>query len=126
VPTIYVNTVYAKPGHEDAVTENYRQMAQFLKTVDGYRGGHMLRERKGAMMEALVALRKSQGEEPPKAQAEHGESGTHFVIVQIWESDEARAKLSRTPGYAPIHQDLVPHLLEAHTHELYEDFSDPH
>jgi heme-degrading monooxygenase HmoA len=119
MPSIYVASIWAKPGEEEAVSDQYRKMAELLKTVDGYKGGHMLRARNGAFIDAVRKVRDLPANNPEE---EHGPEGTNFVIVEIWESDEARAKLSSVPGYAPIHQATVPHLLPQHTHEFYEEF----
>lgn len=116
MPSVYCVTLSAKEGSADAVSDNLRRTATFLKTVPGYRSGHFLRARNGAFMDAVFALK---GTERPAGE-DHDE-GTHFILVEIWESDEARAKLSSVPGYGDLHKDLVQYLLPAHTHEFYED-----
>jgi hypothetical protein len=115
---IYVVSVTAAPGMEDHTEESFKKLGEFLKGVDGYKGGHMLRARNGAFMEALHAFK---GTTPGAAEEGHGE-GTNFIIVEIWENEAARVPLSGLPGYAEIHKDNIKGLLPAHTHEFYRDF----
>ncbi len=115
----YVATVWAKPGHENEVAAFYRDLEPLLKEAPGYRGRQILRARSGTMADAL---RTSMPAGPPAAgHAEPpGPAGTHFVMVERWDSVEQRIAFSRSSGRS---RQLLPHILPEHSHEFYEDIT---
>ena len=114
----YVATVYAKPGHELAVTTFYQDLEPLLRVAKGYRDRTMLRARPGTM-EAEVR-RVTPPEELKGHAHEEGPAGVQFVIVEHWDSVADRVAFSRGASRARS-KDLFPHLLPAHSHEFYED-----
>lgn len=115
----YIATIYAKPGHEEAVTRFYQDMEPLLAAAKGYKGRHILRARPGTL-EAEVRrvtppaqLRAHADEIPPP-------DGVHFVMVEHWDSVADRVAFARGAS-AARGKDLFPHILPQHTHEFYED-----
>ena len=114
---IYVATVLAKKGHEEEVTKFYVDQEEELKAAQGFRGRQILRARTGAMRAAVSKvipaeeMAKHPAEEPP---------GTHFIIVEQWDSSDDKTAYSRQQD-AGRSRSLIPHLLPEHTHEYYED-----
>jgi len=52
--------------------------------------------------------------------ADHGLNGTHFVMIEQWDSVEQRVAFSRGAS-AGRSRNLFQHILPEHTHEIYED-----
>ena len=113
----YIATIWAKPGHEDAVTKFYQDLEPLLRQAPGYRSRRILRARNGA---ALEAVRKVVSAEEVARHAEHQAPGTQFILVEQWDSVDQRVAFSRGAS-ASRGRELFPHILPEHTHEFYED-----
>ena len=88
-----------------------------MKTARGYRGRKILRARTGTM---AAAVRKVVSAEEAARHPEHEAKGTHFVMVEQWDSVDERIAFSRGAA-AGRTRDLIPHILPEHSHEFYED-----
>ena len=117
---IYIATVFAKNGHEDQVAKFYRDQEEVLKEAPGYRGRQILKARAGTMLEAVKKVLSA--EEIARHAEAAGPDGTHFVIIEQWDSVDERMAYSRSVDSGRV-KDLIPHLLPEHTHEYYEDIS---
>ncbi|TDJ46727.1 MAG: hypothetical protein E2O52_04345 [Gammaproteobacteria bacterium] len=115
---IYIATVFAKPGHEADVTKFYQEQEEQLKAARGFRSRQILRARPGTMAEAVKKVLSQ--EEIDRHSEAAGPDGTHFVIVESWDSIDERMTYSRSIDGGRM-QHLIPHLLPEHTHEYYED-----
>lgn len=115
----YIATVWAKPGHENEVTRFYQELEPLMRAAKGYRGRKILRARTGTM---AAAVRKVVTPEESARHAEHAPPGTHFVMVEEWDSVEDRVAFSRGAS-ASRGRELFPHILPDHSHEFYEDVS---
>ena len=113
----YIASVFAKPGHELAVTRFYQDLEQPLKEAPGYRNRRILRARPGTM-EAEV--RRVVPPEQLKGHGHDGPAGVHFIIVEQWDSVTERVAFSRGVSGGRS-KELIPHLLPEHSHEFYED-----
>ncbi|MEO8225594.1 MAG: hypothetical protein ABI661_12390 [Gammaproteobacteria bacterium] len=118
----YVVSVFAKPGHELAVTKFYQDLEPLMREATGFKGRKILRARPGTM-EAEV--RRVTPPEQLKGHAHEGDAhdgpaGVHFVLVEQWDSVADRVAFSQGASKARS-KDLFPHLLPAHSHEFYED-----
>jgi quinol monooxygenase YgiN len=113
----YIATVWAKPGHEQQVTKFYQDLEPLMKQAKGYRGRQILRARPGTM---AAAVRKVVTPEEAARHPEHAPPGTHFVIVEQWDSVDERIAFSRGAA-AGRTKDLIPNILPEHSHEFYED-----
>lgn len=116
---IYVATVWAKPGHEAEVTKFYQELAPLLREAVGYRSRRMLRGKMGTME---AAVRKVATAQELAGHAEHTPPGTHFILIEEWDSVEQRLSFSRNAS-ASRGKDLYPHILPEHTHEFFEDLT---
>lgn len=115
----YIATVWAKPGHEIEVTRFYQDLERLMREAKGYRGRKVLRARTGTM---ATAIRKVVSAEELARHPEPEPKGTHFVMVEQWDSVEDRIAFSRGAS-AGRGKDLFPHILPEHSHEFYEDVS---
>lgn len=117
----YIATIYAKPGHEEAVTRFYQDMEPLLAAARGYKGRHLMRARPGTL-EAEV--RRVTPPEVLKAHAHEtaAPEGVHFVMIEHWDSVADRVAFARGAS-AGRGKDLFPHILPQHTHEFYEDMT---
>jgi len=115
---IYVATVWAKPGSEEAVSTFYRDLEPLMRAAPGFRSRKILRARAGSMAAAVRRLRTAT--EPDHG--DHGPKGTHFVMVEEWDSIEQRLTFSKSAS-AARGKELYQHILPEHSHEFYEDVS---
>jgi quinol monooxygenase YgiN len=113
----YVATVWAKPGHEQEVTRFYQDLEPLMREAKGFRGRQILRARPGTM---AAAVRKVVPAEEAARHAEPEPKGTHFVMVEQWDSVDDRVSFSRGASAGRSKQ-LFPHILPEHSHEFYED-----
>jgi quinol monooxygenase YgiN len=117
----YIATVWAKPGHEESVTRFYQDLEPLLRTAAGFRGRQILRARTGVMVAAVQEMMAAAGRAPGGDHGEgHGPKGTHFILVEQWDSVAERLKFSQSAS-AARGKDLIPHILPEHSHEFYED-----
>jgi quinol monooxygenase YgiN len=114
----YVASLFAKPGHELAVTKFYQDLEPQMREARGFRGRRILRARPGTM-EAEVR-RVTPPEELKGHAHEDGPQGVHLLMVEQWDSVADRVAFSRGLSRARS-MDLFPHLLPQHSHEFYED-----
>lgn len=114
----YIATLSAKPGHENDVTRFYQDLEPLMREAKGYRGRKILRARSGTL---VAAIRKVVTAEEMARHPEPEAKGTHFVMVEQWDSVEDRIAFARSPATAGRSRDLFPHILPEHSHEFYED-----
>jgi quinol monooxygenase YgiN len=114
----YVASLFAKPGHELAVTKLYQDLEPLMREAPGYRGRKILRARPGTM-EAEVR-RVIPPEEFKGHAREDGPAGVHFLMVEQWDSVADRVAFSRSVS-KERNKELFPHMLPQHSHEFYED-----
>ncbi len=115
----YIATVWAKPGHENDVTRFYQGMESLMREAKGYRGRKILRARTGTM---VTAIRKVVSAEELARHPEPAVKGTHFIMVEEWDSVEDRIAFARGIS-ATRGKELFPFILPDHSHEFYEDVS---
>lgn len=111
---IYIATVFSKPGHENHVTEHYRKLEGLLAEAKGFQARQILRATPGTMAGAIRRIL------PPEEMVKHPEKttgGTHFIIIEHWDSVDDRIAFSLGAGRS---KDLIQHLHAQHTHEFYE------
>lgn len=113
----YVASLFAKPGHELAVTRFYQDLEPLMREARGFRGRKILRARPGTM-EAEV--RRVTPPEELKGHAHDRPEGVHLLMVEQWDSVADRVAFSRGVSQAR-NKELFPHLLPQHSHEFYED-----
>ncbi|CAG0938479.1 hypothetical protein GPROT2_00232 [Gammaproteobacteria bacterium] len=113
----YIVTVWAKPGHEQEVTRFYQELEPSMRAAAGYHGRQILRARTGTM---AAAVRKRITPEEAARMPERPPPGTQFILIEKWDSVDARMDFSRGVA-ASRSKELFPHILPEHSHEFYED-----
>ena len=115
----YIATVWAKPGQENDVTRFYQDLEPLMREASGFGGRRILRARAGTFAQAV--RRTMPAGAPASGHAESpGPAGTHFVIIEQWDSVDERIAFSRGAASSRSKQ-LFPHILPEHSHEFYED-----
>lgn len=115
----YVATVWAKPGQENEVTRFYQDLEPLMREAKGFRGRRILRASTGVFAEAI--RRTMPAGAPAGGHAEPRDpAGTHFVMIEQWDSVDERIAFSRGAASGRNKQ-LFPHILPEHSHEFYED-----
>ena len=114
----YVASLFAKPGHELAVSKFYQDLGPLMREARGFRGRKILRARPGTM-EAEVR-RVTPPDELKGHAHEDGPEGVHLLMVEQWDTVADRVAFSRGLSRARS-KELFPHLLPQHSHEFYED-----
>jgi heme-degrading monooxygenase HmoA len=114
----YIATVWAKPGSETEVARFYTELGDQYDNAPGFQGRQILQARTGTMVEAVKRIRTQEELEAHPADAEA--KGTHFIIVEQWDSVDDRINFSRNLDKSRAAK-LFPHLLPEHTHEFYSD-----
>ena len=110
----YIATVFSKPGHEAEVMEHYEKLELQLAEAKGFQGRQIFRAMPGTMAGAIRKVL------PPQEMAKHperGTEGTHFVVIEQWDSVDERVAFSLGAGRS---KGLIQHLHASHTHEFYE------
>jgi quinol monooxygenase YgiN len=117
----FIATVTAKTGHEPQVAEFYLSLGDALKATPGFTGRKIYQAKSGTM---LAAVRAGMTEEQRAKldAAGHEDVGTRFILIESWDSVDARMAFSRGAS-AQRMAELIPHLLPEHTHEFYEELA---
>jgi hypothetical protein len=115
----YIATLLVKPGHELDVSRYYQELEPLLCEAKGFHGRNVYRARPGTV-EAEVRRVTPAAELAAHPHHDDGPQGVHFVIVEKWDSIADRIAFARGASKARAAQ-LFPHLLPAHSHEVYED-----
>lgn len=112
--------IAAKPGHEDKVEEFYTSQQAEYEAAEGFVSRTILRARTGAMLESLRARMTPEQMAKHPAPEVDGEQGTEFLLIERWESADARMKFTMSRS-KERDKDLFPHLLPQHASEYYDD-----
>lgn len=116
----YIATVTAKPGSENEVADFYLGLGPQYEGALGFKDRQILQARNGTMVEAVKRIRTAEELADHPADAEH--PGTHFIIIEQWDSVDDRINFSRSLDKSRSAK-LFPHLLPEHSHEFYKDVS---
>lgn len=114
----YIATVTAKPGSENEVAKFYLELGPQYEDAPGFKGRQILQARPGTMVEAVKRIRTP--EELEAHPADPHVPGTHFIIIEQWDSVDDRVNFSRSLDKSRSAK-LFPHLLPDHTHEFYKE-----
>ena len=117
----YIVTVTAKPGHENDVARFYQEMEPLMQEAKGFRGRKIFQARTGAMAEGVKKIYTAE-ELAKHAEPPHGDVGTQFVMIEMWDTVEDRLLFSKNVA-GGRNRDLIPHLLPEHSHEFYQEIS---
>ena len=116
----FIVSVFAKPGHEDDVAKFYQDLVELDDQAEGFHGRQVFQAKNGTMVESV--LRHYTAEELQAHAEAAPPDGTHFVIIELWDSVDQRILFSKNVSSGRSAQ-LFPHLLPEHTHEFYKDIT---
>ena len=112
--------IAARAGMEDKVEQFYLGQEAEYDGVDGFISRTILRARTGAMMETILSrLTPEQIAKHPVPEPE-GEPGTEFILIEQWESMDARTAFTMS-RIKERDKDLFPYLLPQHASEYYDE-----
>lgn len=116
----FVITFTAKAGTADQVTDFYLRQQKEYEAAKGFRGRAIYKAKTGTMVEAVK--QRMSAEELAKHPEQHhdGDTGTHFVIVEQWDSVDDRMDFSMSRDKSRD-RELFPNLESHHTHEFYTE-----
>ncbi len=118
----FVITFTAKPGAADKVAEFYvSQQAEYEK-APGFIGRRLLQGKTGTMVKAVKARLTAEEMAKHPEGHHHDEPTTHFVIIEEWESVDARMDFSMSRDKSRD-KELFPNLEPQHSHEFYKDIT---
>lgn len=116
----YIATIFVKPGFEDQVAAYHKSMQDEMSGVPGFIGREVYQADNGRLMDEA---KKIYTEEEIKQNAEdHHTPSTHFVMIEKWESADARMKFVKSVASEKKHE-IIPYLLPDHTHEFYSQIA---
>jgi heme-degrading monooxygenase HmoA len=117
----FIVSITAKPGHEDSVATFYLETEEMLKAAPGYQGRKIYQAKVGEHVAAVrrhyTAEELAKHPEPP-----HGHPGTDFIIIEFWDSADARMDFSKNV-MGGKNKELFPHLEPSHSHEFFEEIT---
>ncbi len=117
----FVITMTAKQGCDDKVADFYTKQAAQYEAAEGFISRQVLMSRPGTMA-GIVRQHLSEEEMAKHPEADHGGKGAHFVIIEQWDSAEARMQWSLNRDKT-LDRELFQYLEPAHTHEFYNDLT---
>ncbi len=118
----FVVTFTAKPGTEQQVADFYINQQAEYEAAPGFIGRRLLQARTGTMVAAVKARLSEEEMAKHPEPHHHDEPTTHFVIIEEWESVDARMDFSMSRDRSR-EKGLFPLLEPQHSHEFYDDIT---
>lgn len=113
--------IAAKEGMEENVEQFYLSQQAEYEAAEGFISRQILRARTGAMIKTILSrLTPEQIAKHPKPPEPEGEQGTEFLLIECWESVEARTNFTMSRS-KERDKDLFPYLLPQHASEYYDE-----
>lgn len=119
MPSVFVQSVTAQPGHAEAITTLYASHVARMKAGGGFRGGHILRELPPERQPALAGAHAGETREVDPSPT------LRFVSVEIWDDPADRARDRATPEFREWYAEFKQHLMPEHSVGWFEDIT-PH
>ena len=114
--------ISAKPGMEDKVESFYLSQQAEYEAAPGFIDRRILKARTGAMFEAIKSRMTAEQIAKHPAPEIEGEQGVDFILIERWESVDARMDFTMNRS-RERDKDLFPYLLPQHASEFFEDVS---
>ena len=115
--------ISAKPGMEDKVESFYLSQQAEYEAAPGFIDRRILKAKAGAMFDAIKSrMTPEQIAKHPAPEVE-GEPGIDFILIERWESVDARMDFTMNRS-RERDKDLFPYLLPRHASEFFEEVSD--
>ena len=112
--------IVAKPGMEDKVEQFYMSQQAEYEAADGFVSRTILKARTGAMLESIRSRMSAEEIAKHPAPEPEGEQGTEFILIERWESIDARLTFTMNRS-KERDKELFPHLLPQHAAEYYDE-----
>lgn len=111
----------AKEGMEDKVEQFYLGQQAEYEAAEGFISRTILRARTGTMIKTILSrLTPEEIAKHPKPPEPEGEQGTEFLLIERWESIDARTNFTMSRS-KERDKDLFPYLLPQHASEYYDE-----
>ena len=112
--------ISARPGMEDKVASFYLDQQAEYEAAPGFISRQILKARTGAMFEAIKARMTAEQIARHPAPEVEGEQGIDFILIEQWESAEARMDFTMSRS-RERDKDLFPYLLPKHASEFFDE-----
>ena len=112
--------ISARAGMEDKVEAFYLSQQAEYEAAPGFIDRKILKAKTGAMFEALKSRMTAEQIAKHPAPEVEGEQGTDFILIEQWESAEARMDFTMSRN-KERDKDLFPYLLPKHASEFFEE-----
>jgi len=119
--TVVVQTT-ARAGMEDKVESFYLNQQAEYDAAPGFIDRKILKARTGAMFDAIKSRMTAEQIARHPAPEVEGEQGTDFILIEHWESIDARMDFTMNRS-KERDRELFPYLLPRHASEFYEEVS---
>lgn len=114
--------IAAKAGMEDKVESFYLSQQAEYEAAPGFIDRKILKAKSGAMFDAIKSRMTAEQIARHPAPEVEGEQGTEFILIEHWESVDARMNFTMNRS-KERDKDLFPYLLPRHASEFYEEVS---
>ncbi len=112
--------ISAKAGMEDKVEAFYLSQQAEYDAAKGFIDRKILKAKSGAMFAAIQSRMTAEQIAKHPAPEIDGEQGTDFILIERWESVDARMDFTMNRS-RERDKDLFPYLLPQHASEFFED-----
>ena len=112
--------ISARPGMEDKVEAFYLGQQAEYEAAPGFIDRRILKAKTGAMFEAIKSRMTAEQIARHPAPDTEGEQGVDFILIERWESVDARMDFTMNRS-RERDKDLFPYLLPKHASEFFED-----
>lgn len=114
--------ISARPGMEEKVESFYLSQQAEYEAAPGFISRQILKAKTGAMLEAIKSRMTAEQMARHPAPEVEGEQGTDFILIEQWESADARMDFTMSRS-RERDKDLFPYLLPRHASEFFEEIS---
>ena len=112
--------ISARPGMEDKVESFYLSQQAEYEAAPGFIDRKILKARTSAMFEAIKSRMTAEQIAKHPAPEVEGEQGVDFILIERWESIDARMDFTMNRR-RERDKDLFPYLLPQHAAEYYDE-----
>ena len=113
--------IAAREGMEEKVEQFYLSQQAEYEAAEGFIDRTILRARTGTMMQSILSrMTPEQIAKHPKPPEPEGDQGTEFLLIERWESVDARMTFTMSRS-KERDKELFPYLLPQHASEYYDE-----
>lgn len=111
--------IAAQPGMEDKVAQFYQDQQAEYAAAPGFIERTILKAKTGLMFDSIRSRMSAEQIAKHPAPEVDGEQGIEFVLIERWESVEARMNFTMSRS-KERDKDLFPYLLPQHASEFFD------